>query len=320
MSLVCPGCSTSFVEREDGWGVYADSQPPFMEAVSPNLHRIQVFPVFSTSVYTPCSISPCWNNSSRIYLMGLQSGWGLWTLSSVWIELEDSDYSLLSHLDPFYIGAHSVVSWEQNLLNCSPKWGHPRSKSNSFLRDTEVFGNQYRSGEGEKGKQRLSALLENQFWTKMCKVYRASGSIFHFWGQHSLMCGREKLYRLPLTDPEKKERREGRLPQKGGVGWPLPSPSPCQAPTPVHHSSPAGTPPGQRQHGKGCQVTPENDRDAHGWRWTPLLRLPQIHKAHQEVLITVWGSHGHIIRFQGRLKGFFSIFWWVSPRSNRTSH
>lgn len=45
-----------------------------------------------------------------------------------------------------------------------------------------------------------------------------------------------KLYRLPLMDPENKERREGRLPQKGGVGWPLPSPSPCQAPTPVHQS------------------------------------------------------------------------------------
>lgn len=102
-------------------GVYAGPQQPFMEAVSPNLHRIQVFPVFSTSAYTPCSISPCWSNSSRSYLTGLQSGRGLGMLSSVWIKLEDGDYFLLSHLDPFYTGPHSVVSWEQNLLNCSPK-------------------------------------------------------------------------------------------------------------------------------------------------------------------------------------------------------
>lgn len=144
-------------------------------------------------------------------------------LSSVWIELEDGDYSRLSHLDPFYIGAHSVVSWEQSLLNYFPKWGHPRSKSNSFLRDAEVFGNQYRSGEGEKGKQRLSVLLENQFWTEMCKVYRASGSIFHFWGQHSLMCARENSTVCPWRTQRTKNRERGGGRKRGKWVGPFPA-------------------------------------------------------------------------------------------------
>lgn len=72
----------------------------------------------------------------------------------------------------------------------------PQVRSNKkqvqlFLeRHTETFDDQYRSREGVKGKQRLSVLLENRLWAEICKVYRASSSIFHLQSQHSLMCAR----------------------------------------------------------------------------------------------------------------------------------
>lgn len=115
---------------------------------------------------------------------------------------------------------------------------------------------------------------------------------------------KRKQYRLPLTDPENKEPREGRWPQKGEVGWPLPSPSPCQAHTPFHHCSPApsldllldrdsmGKAARQLQRMTGMLTV----RGGHHF-----LRLLQMGKAHQET--PLMGCLGILVTLSSNSKG-----------------
>lgn len=171
-----------------------------------------------------------------------------------------------------------------------------------------MFGNQYRTGEREKGKQRLSALLENQFWTKMCKVFRASGSIFHS-GANILQCVQEKTVPSAPDGPREQRTERGEAAAEAGSGLTpsFPLSLPGSHPSSSVSRPLAGPPPGQRQHGKGCQATSENDRDAPRGRWTPFLRLLQTHKDHQKV--PLMGCLGTLMaissNFKGDLRDFF---------------
>lgn len=117
------------------------------------------------------------------------------------------------------------------------------------------------------------------------------------------MCKR-KLYHLPLTGPENKEPREGRLPQKGEVGYPLPCPSPCQAHTPFHHCSPTpsldllldrgSVGKAARRLQRMTEMLTVGDGDH-------FLRLLQICEAHQEALLM--GCRGILVAILSNSKG-----------------